>query len=302
MKALKWIIIVIAVLYACCITYAFLPQQSVSVKKLAHENSRFIQVNGRKLHYEKYGSGKPVVLVHGFAGSTYTWRHIIPLLSDTLTVYAVDLPGFGLSDKSPDACYDLRSQAQAVVDFTNALNLHGMTLVGHSMGGVIAGIAAQRNSRAVEKAVIIDAGFYHGGPPEFFKKLFFPFDVIMARSFYTKSVRAKSLATSYYDKSLLTDTVIEHYLRPALTPHAADALVKMLRTASSESYAGIAAAIPVPTLLIWARQDAVIPLADAFRLRREIKNSQLVIIDQAGHMVQEELPQAVARAIRQFLK
>lgn len=301
MKILKWLLIGIATLYACCITFALLPQESIPVQRLAGNNSRFIMVNGRTLHYETFGSGRPLVLIHGFAGSTYTWRKIIPLLSDNFTIYALDLPGFGLSDKSPDAGYDLHSQARAVVDFTNALKVHGMTLVGHSMGGVIAAIAAELNAGAVDRAVILDAGFYHGGPPELFKKLFFPFDVIMARTFYTKSVRSKSLATSYYDTSLLTDSVIEHYLRPARTPHAADALVKMLRTASNESYDGIAAAITVPTLLIWGRQDAVIPLSDAYRLEREIRDVQLVIIDRAGHMVQEEKPQEVARAIRQFL-
>jgi pimeloyl-ACP methyl ester carboxylesterase len=302
MKAIKWILICLAVLYACCVAYALVPQKSVPVQELAGANSHFIQVKGRQFHYEKYGAGKPIVLVHGFAGSTYTWRNVIPLLSQHYTVYAFDLPGFGLSDKSPEASYDMRSQATAVIDFIDALKLPSVSLVGHSMGGVIAGFAATLAPQKIEKAVIIDAGFYHGGSPKFFRKLFFPFDVIMARSFYTRGTRLRSLGSSYYNKAMVTDDLIDHYLRPTRTPQAAEALAKMMRTASGEIYEGVSTGITVPTLLIWARQDNHMPMSDADRLHREINNSQLVIIDQSGHMVQEEQPQKVAEAIRQFLQ
>ncbi len=121
MKIIRNILIVLAVLYACCIAYALIPQKSVPVQELAGKNSQFINVNGRMLHYEKYGAGKPLILVHGFAGSTYTWRELIPLLSEHYTLYAVDLPGFGLSDKSPEANYKLQSQAGMIIGFMDAL-------------------------------------------------------------------------------------------------------------------------------------------------------------------------------------
>ena len=299
MKIIKNILIVLAVLYACCVVYALIPQKSVPVQELAGKNSRFINVNGRMLHYEKYGSGKPVILVHGFACSTYTWRHVIPLLSHSCTVYALDLPGFGLSDKSPEASYDLRSQARTLLDFVNALQLPSASLAGHSMGGVIVGIAAAEAPQKVDKLIIIDAGLYYEGSPKFFQHLYFPFDVIMARSFYTKSVSSRSLATGYYDKSYITDELIENYLKPTRTLHAADALVTILRTLSGESYEGISTSITVPTLLIWARQDKP---SNGERLHQEIKGSQLLIINDAGHMVQEEKPKEVAAAIQQFVQ
>ncbi len=302
MKAIKWILICLAILYGCCVAYALLPQKSVPINELKEKNSLFVKVKGRQFHYQKYGSGKPLFLMHGFAGSTYTWRNVIPLLAQHYAVYAFDLPGFGLSDKSPESDYDLNAQAEAVVSFIKALNLPNTALAGHSMGGVIAGIATQLAPGSINKVILIDAGFYHGGPPEFFQKLFFPFDVIMARSFYTRGVRSKSLFSSYFDKSMVTDEVIENYLKPARSPHAADVLVKMLRTAGSDSYEGIAQRIAVPTLLIWGKQDGVVPVSDADRLHGEIKGSQLVIIDQSGHMVQEEKPKQVAGAIRDFLK
>ena len=302
MKVVKWVFICIAAFYACCVAYALLPQKSIPVQELAGPNSHFIQVKDRQFHYEKYGAGKPLILVHGFAGSTYTWRRVIPLLSQSYTVYAFDLPGFGLSDKSPEASYDLRSQARALLDFIHALQLPSASLVGHSMGGVIAGIAATEAPQKVDKLIIIDAGFYHGGPPKFMRHLFFPFNVILARSFYTKGARSRSLANSYYDKSLITDELIENYLKPARTPYASDALVKMNRTAAADTYENISSRIATPALLIWARNDNIVPVSDAERLQREIKGSRLVTIDGSGHMVQEEKPQEVAAAIQQFMQ
>lgn len=302
MKIIRNILIVLAVLYACCIAYALIPQKSVPVQELAGKNSQFINVNGRMLHYEKYGSGKPVILVHGFAGSIYTWRHVIPLLAQGYTVYALDLPGFGLSDKSPEASYDLQSQARALMDFVNALQLPSASLAGHSMGGVIVGIAAAEAPQKVDKLIIIDAGFYHGGPPGFLKHLVFPLNVVMARAFYTKVARSKSLLNSYYNKALVTDELLDNYLRPARTPNAAAALAHMMNTSAADSYEGISTRITTPTLLIWARQDKPIPLSDGERLHQEIRGSQFLIIDDAGHMVQEEKPKEVAAAIRQFVQ
>ncbi len=302
MKAIKWILICLAVLYACCVAYALIPQQSVPVKELAGKDSRFIQVKDRTIHYIQAGQGKPLVLVHGFAGSTYTWRYLIPLLAQHNTVYALDLLGFGLSDKPVDANYNLRAQGQLVIDFIDALKLAPVELVGHSMGGVIVSCAAVQAPKKIDKLVVMDAGFYHGGPPAFTKHLFFPFDILMARSFYTKGTRSRSLLNSYYNKALITDELIENYLRPARTPHAADALASMMSKSSGESYEGISTSITVPTLLIWARNDAPIPLSDGERLQREIKGSKLVVVDKSGHMIQEEQPQQVAAAIESFLR
>ncbi|MBN2108764.1 MAG: alpha/beta hydrolase [Deltaproteobacteria bacterium] len=302
MKSIRNTLIVLAALYAGCIVYALVPQQSVPVESLAGKYSQFINVNGRMLHFEKYGIGKPLVLVHGFAGSTYTWRHVIPLLAQHHEVYAVDLPGFGLSDKPADGNYLLQEQAGMIIGFMDALQLKTAALAGHSMGGVIVGMAAVKAPNKIDKLIVIDAGYYHGGPPEFLKHLVFPFDIIMARSFYTKGARSKSLVSSYYNTSLVTDEVLENYLKPGRTPNAAAALARMLNTATRESYHGISTRITTPTLLIWARQDKPIPLTDGERLHQEIKGSQFLIIDNAGHMVQEEKPQEVAAAILKFLE
>ncbi|MCX5884832.1 MAG: alpha/beta fold hydrolase, partial [Proteobacteria bacterium] len=129
-KVLIGILTGIGILYLALIIIAYLPQKITPVEQLAGKEDKFIRVKGHDIHYLKQGEGTPLILVHGFACSTYTWRKLIPLLADQYTVYALDLLGFGLSDKPPDGNYDLRSQGNLVLDFMDALHVPSAILVG----------------------------------------------------------------------------------------------------------------------------------------------------------------------------
>ena len=146
MKRIKKIfigtLIALALIYLALLIIAYLPYETTPIKELAGKESKFVKVNGHTVHYTKQGKGKPLILLHGFAGSTYTWRHLIPLLTDHYTVYAYDLLAFGLSDKPPDGNYDMASHADFLIGFMDALKMPSANLVGHSMGGVIIGYAA----------------------------------------------------------------------------------------------------------------------------------------------------------------
>ena len=301
-KILTGIVIGIAALYLILVVIAYLPQETVPVSKLARDEDKFITVNNNTIHYTKHGSGKPIILVHGFAGSTYTWRKLIPLLSDRYTVYAVDLLGFGLSDKPGDGNYDLKSQSNLVLGFMDALRIPSATLAGHSMGGVVVAYAAIEKPEMVDSLILVSPGFYGRGAPAFLKYLFFPLDRFMARQFYTKRVRAQSLTRYFYNKSLLSDEIITAYLLPAKTPGAVEALEYMMATVTTQTYEGSAEHITQPTLIIWGEKDRANLPADAERLKQEIKQSSLIYIPECGHYVQEEKPEELAEEIKDCLK
>jgi pimeloyl-ACP methyl ester carboxylesterase len=283
---------------------ALWPIETVPVAQLAGKEARFVKVGGLTIHYEKTGQGKPLVLVHGFAGSIYTWRRLVPLLADRFTIYALDLPGFGLSEKPTGYNYDMQTQGRTVLGFMDSLGLKTASLAGHSMGGVVAACTAIEAPGRVESLVLIEPGFYSSGTPAFLSHLFFPLDRLMARLFHTKKFCSSFLKGSYYDTSLVTDEVIDAYLVPAMTPGAVDALTGMYAYAARKNE-DITGAITCPALIIWGenRRSSKInaKLQAASRNKHEIRDSKLVLVPECGHYVQEEKPSELARAMRDFL-
>ncbi|MCX8044102.1 MAG: alpha/beta hydrolase [Desulfobacterota bacterium] len=293
----------VALLYGALILYAYLPTDTVSDPRLlAETDGRFITVGHTTIYYIQRGSGDPIVLIHGFGGSTFTWRNVLPQLAAHFTVFALDLPGFGLSDKPPRGDYSLGAQARCVLAWMDAVHLPRATLVGHSMGGVVAAYAAAYNPERVQKLVLVEPGFYHGRAPSFLRYLVFPLQRIFAKSFYTRTGRLKSLAPSFYNKQLITDDVLDGYCQAARTPHAVDALARMMETALEESYDDIPARINVPTLLVWSSHNKNNPLSDGERLAHEIKDARLIVIQDSGHYIQEEQPNALAIAVKKFVE
>ncbi len=301
-KILKGSLIGAGLIYFVLIVVAYLPYETIPIEALAGRESRFIEVNGYTVHYTKQGEGRPLILVHGFAGSTYTWRELIPLLTDQYTVYAYDILGFGLSDKPPDGDYDMEPQGNFLIGFMDALKLPSATLIGHSMGGIIVGYAALAAPSRVDALVMIEPGFYNMATPAFLNYLFFPLDRIMARQFYTRSMRKRLLLGSFYDKSLVTDEVIDAYMVPTRTPHALEAMTRMMSSVGIRQYPGVTEKITRPALIVWGKRGTETVPEVAERISREVQGSKLVTVSGCGHYVQEEKPEELAGAIKDFLE
>lgn len=300
-KILTGTLIALGLIYLLLIIIAYLPYKTTPIEELTGKESTFIEVNGNTIHYTKQGTGKPLILVHGFAGSTYTWRYLIPLLTDHYTVYAVDVLGFGLSDKPPDGNYDMKSHGQRLIDFMDALNLPSANLIGHSMGGVIIAYASLAAPAKAETLVMVEPGFYMASTPAFLKYLFFPLDRIMARQFYTRRMREMFFMGSFYNTSLVTDEVIDAYMLPTRTPNALEAMTRMMSSVGVKNYEDVTEKITRPTLLVWGERGPDDPLTFATRIKGEIPESQLITVKECGHYVQEEKAQELARIIKEYL-
>ena len=305
MKRMKKIairtLVALAIIYLILIIVAYLPYETTPISELAGENSKFAEVNGHTIHYIKEGTGKPLILVHGFGGSTYTWRHLIPLLSDHYTVYAYDILGFGLSDKPPDGNYDMKSHGDSLIGFIDALKIPSPSIVGHSMGGIIAGFVGINAPTKVDKLVMIEPGFYTNKTPAFLQYMFFPLNRIMARQFCSRSMQERFLIVSFYDKSLVTEEVVDAYMIPTRTPDILDSMAHMMVSAAAQKYGDVAAKVTKPTLLVWGEREEGVVAEVANRINGEIQGSTLVSVKESGHYIQEEQPQKLAKAIRNFL-
>jgi len=302
MKALRNTFIIIVLLYVGLIVYAYLPYPTSAPETFAGKNSHFINIDGRNIHYTVEGSGPALMLVHGFGGSTVAWEKLTPLLAPHFTVYALDLLGFGLSDKPVEASYTMTAQGDSVCSLISALGLERVDLIGHSMGGVIVADAVRKMPDRIKALIMIEPGFYFT-PPAFLQHLFFPFDRAMAKMFYSRMGREKSLAASYYDTSLVTPEVLDKMLIVRSTPGAVEAMQSMSSDPKAyTTYEDIAAAVTGPSLMIWGERGEKTRTREIEDSRRLVKGSQLVMVESCGHYVQDEKPEAAAQAILAFLK
>jgi pimeloyl-ACP methyl ester carboxylesterase len=263
-----------------------------------------------KLFYEEKGRGKPLLLIHGFGASTYTWRRIAPALAEHHRVIAVDLKGFGQSDKPFDTRYSVFDQAELLKQLIIDNNLRDLTLVGHSFGGGVALVLAldedPRLKGRITRLALLDTIAYPQDIPVFFRMLDMPVVSHLGVRMVPPTVQTRiALRIAYLDNSKIEDEEVKTYAAPLRTAAGKHAIIHSARQIMPERLEEISdryKSIGLPTLIAWCDQDRIVPLDVGLKLRRTIPKAQLEIIEGCGHMPQEEQPGATLRVIRDFLK
>jgi pimeloyl-ACP methyl ester carboxylesterase len=263
-----------------------------------------------KLAVIERGQGRPVLLLHGFATSSYTWHAIMPELSKNHRVIAIDLRGFGASDKPLDDHYSIQDQAEAVQAFIEQENLRNLTVIGHSYGGgitlTLALNAGKERKPRIRNIVLIDTIAYRQPVPIFFKLLQIPMVGDIGMTLVPPEIQARQgLRLAYYDPDKITGQDIAEYANTLYSSAARHALTKTIEQMIPENIDELALrykTIKLPTLIVWCQQDKVVPVVLGLRLHEEMRSSELALFTHCGHMPQEEKPEDTAAAIQAFLK
>lgn len=267
--------------------------------------ARRAEVDGQALRYVRAGSGPPLVLVHGFASSLYTWSEILPALARSHDVVALDLPGFGGSDQPADLRWP--ALPRAVLGLMDRLGLPRATIVGHSLGGAVALTLAAGAPRRVERLVLVDSAGFNLEPasrPKLIGLVASPALGALAERLPLRRVLVDvALRQVFHDPARITPERVEEYLLPLSRPSWLPAMRSLLRTRPDElaSFASMLAQVRAPTLILWGRQDQWAPVGDARRFHEGIAGSRLLVFEACGHMPQEESPQDTLSALAAFL-
>jgi pimeloyl-ACP methyl ester carboxylesterase len=262
-----------------------------------------------KLYYYEEGKGPPLLLIHGFGASTYTWRHVAPGLAKSYRVIAVDLKGFGQSDKPFDGRYSVYDQAELLAQLIEDKDLRDLTLVGHSFGGGVALLLAleanQRLDGRITRLVLLDSIAYPQNIPVFFRLLDVPLVSQLGVRMVPPSVQARvALQIAYFDDSKIDPEEIELYAAPLKTAAGKHAIIHSARQIVPEDIAELSErykTIDLPTLILWCDHDRIVPLEVGIKLRRTLPNSTLRLIEDCGHMPQEEQPASTLALIKGFI-
>ena len=264
-----------------------------------------------RLAYRDQGTGKPVLLLHGFGASSYTWRHVEPALTASgHRVLTLDLKGFGLSDKPLDDGYSIFDQAALVSQFIDQLGLKKVSVVGHSLGGGVALVLALDKNPAkrkrIAKLVLIDSVAYSQNIPIAFSILRTPILGKIGSSLVPLDVQTRvALRLAYYDNSKFDSRDVKQYAGPLKDKGSRHAMIQTARKILPENLPELSSrykTIQIPALIIWCDHDKVIKPIIGLRLHNDLPNSTLRIIRNCGHLPQEEKPQRTVELVQDFLK
>lgn len=288
-------------------------QGLVTEKELADADSRFIAINDLTVHYKEAGAGaQTFILLHGFGGSTFSWREVMDDFAARGRVIAYDRPAFGLTERPmPETWrenpYGMQANLELLSGLMDALQIEKATLVGNSAGGGVAVAFALEYPARVEKLILVDPGVGGGYRPQFpawaLPVMRTPqmrhLGPLMTRR-YQESL-PETIAREWADESKLDDEVKQKYLQ-ALTIQNWDRAFYELTF--SPAYPELRPMLPnltVDTLVIAGAEDRLIRSWYFEAISREIP-APLVLLSNCGHVPQEECPDQFMDAVNRFLQ
>ncbi len=271
---------------------------------LARSNGHYVTVDGLQIFAITAGQGRDVVLLHGNPSNTYTWRKVITPLATHYRVHAIDLPGYGFSDKpADDSRYTSEALARTVVGYLDAVGVRRAVLVGNSMGGHIASETAVLYPERVSALVLIGAAGLPGIDPYPLSTRIIGWPVIgqALRTLPSRSRVADGLRRAMYDPTSVTDTDIDAYYAPLRSAGGTNAFVARMHQRLPEDRPARVQTIRAPTLVITGDTDRSIPPAIAARYHELIAGSELLVMERTGHLPQEERPAETVAAISRWI-
>jgi pimeloyl-ACP methyl ester carboxylesterase len=262
--------------------------------------------DGTRMHYISRGThGSPVILIHGLMDSAFHWHKNIDAIAEHHRVWAIDLIGFGFSSRPRGPTYSLKAYAQHVREFMDAQGIDRADIVGHSLGGAVTLEFAHDYPARVEKLILIaPATFLLQFRPQVKLAAHLPLVPRAVIGYTLTSARARMSAwrNAVGDPSHVDLEESEIRLRPQRVKGTAEALLAMLGSPHLSDLPDGLSQIKAPALILWGKNDNAVPLRHGGYHVRDLPNGELVVLEGAGHIPQNEFPEAVNRLIVEFLE
>lgn len=271
---------------------------------------RYIKIGDVNTRYWFAGDmGSPVILLHGVGCHIEFWEQNIGELSKEHRVFAVDVVGYGKTDK-PLVDYTFPFMADFVLDFMKTMGIDKASLVGNSMGGGISMTVASIAPDQVEKVVLVDPVGLGRGLSPVMRLMTAPLigDVITAPG---RKAVILQMQSCLHDPSRASEDFIDRATLINALPGNKRSFLSLLRETGSiwgvrkriiDEFSQRLKKIQSPILVIWGRQDKILPLADGEAAMPKLANGRLHVIDQAGHCPQIDKPEAFNRTVLDFLR
>jgi pimeloyl-ACP methyl ester carboxylesterase len=283
-----------------------IPVEQLKAKYLK-TNSAFIDIDGVPVHYIMEGrmdDSLPIVLIHGTSASLHTWDTLSSLLKTNKKIIRLDLPAFGLTGPNRLNQYSFNFYNQFLDEFLLKLNVTKCIVAGNSLGGSIAWNYAIASPNKVKQLILLDASGYPKKDEKGslgFKLAGIPVLNQALKHISPISLIRKSLEDAFYNKSLVTEKMVQQYHDMLLREGNRAAVLELFQHPMKPDATKIKT-ITQPTLIIWGKEDQLISYKNAALFKQDIQDSRVLVLDKVGHIPMEEAPNQVAAAIIEFIK
>ena len=266
------------------------------------EIANSVKTGSFQTNYHDVGSGFPLIMLHGSGPGVSAWANwnkVFPLLATDHHVYALDLVGFGYTDRPAGMVYNMDAWVKQTIDFMDALGIEKADLVGNSFGGALALALAIRQPQRVRRLVLMGSVGVR-----------FPITAGLEAAWgYTPSLAnmRRLLDLFAYDRHLVNDVLAELRYRASIRPGFQESFAAMFPAPRQRGVDDLASdeadirALPHETLVIHGREDQIIPLDASLTLAQWLPRCQLHVFGQCGHWTQIEHAGRFARLVEDFL-
>jgi len=285
-------------------------QAEISQDDLVSEHGRFLDIDGVRIYVEEQNPESAqvtIVFIHGFGGSTFSWRHNAPFFaSQGYRVVSLDMKGFGLSHKYFASDCSHPAQAELLAEVLATIGVDQAYFVGHSMGTSVMlhfahsypekvlGLISVGGAVNLDEGAIYPSALLNFGP---FRRAG---EVFLTR--YVTKERVGELLESAYHQDIVTADVVDGFYNRLVIGQWAKSLLTMTRDISKNTITFALEDLEFPTLILWGEDDTWVKRADIDKWRDEILSAEFHAIPEAGHMLMEESPELFNTMVLAFLE
>lgn len=262
----------------------------------------FVQIDGQCVHIERKGTGEPLILLHGFGGSTFTFDKVRDGLAESLDVIAIDLNAFGYTERpTGTAPYSPRGQAQLVTAVMDKLDIESAHILGHSYGAGIALLIAAESPARARSLILVDGNAPRGGF-SMTSPLLLPIASAFIQAFIVNEQTVRdALIASVHDPDTITEEMVHGYFERIRVEGLGRGIEGLLGAANGEPIDFDYADVAQPALIIWGVHDEVIPIALGEEMNAALPDSRLVRFTESGHLPMDEKPAKFIQTVADFV-
>ena len=269
---------------------------------------QWVSLDGLRVRYLRSGFGPPLLLLHGLLGYSFSWRFAMPLLGQQATVYAVDMPGAGFSERPADLDCCLKASAERLLRFLDAVGVASCDLLGTSQGGAVAMMAAAIAPQRVRRLILVNpinpwsargqrrANFLSSRPIT---------PIFLRLAPHLTMMHGFVLRRLFGDARRIRPGTLEGYSAPFAFPGAFINTLAVLRSWNRDLQQ-LESMLPrinhIPTLMVWGSVDKAVRPESAHELLKHFLNCRLVMLKGVGHLPYEEVPEEFNRVVAEFFE